>query len=49
MSWFVTGKAHYTQFAQVEATDKSELLIHAYAQACQPSPAPALNIRMQLN
>lgn len=31
MSWSVTGKAHYTQFAQVEATDKSELL---YTRIC---------------
>lgn len=26
MSRFVTGKVHYTQFAQVKATDKADLL-----------------------
>lgn len=48
MSWFVTGRAHYTQFAQAKSTDYAELLYMGTQALLSPLP-PTLHIKMQLS
>lgn len=33
MSWFATGRDHYTQFAQVKSTDRIAMHMHAQEHA----------------
>lgn len=47
MSWFVTGRAHYTQFIQVKSTDQTGLLF-TQTLALLSASLPTLNIKMQL-